>query len=82
MRTSPSASRSCTVWYTVFKRDRRELAAHALVQRLDRGVRVVAEQLGEDRLALRRDAQPLRSEPGRELIAVSHLTVEPIDNNC
>jgi hypothetical protein len=45
-------------------------------------VRVVAVQLGKDRLTLGRDAQALRSELGRELIAVSHLGFEPIDNCC
>jgi hypothetical protein len=64
------------------QRDRRELAANAFVQRVDGGVRVIAEQLGKDRLALGRDAKSLGSEHHSELIAVSHLGREPIDNDC
>jgi hypothetical protein len=64
------------------QRDGGEVAANAFEQRLDGRMRVVAVQLGEDRLALWCDAQPMGPEPHGELIDGAHLAAELIDNDC
>ena len=58
------------------QRDRRHLGAGPVVQRLDRGVRVVALEQTEDRLALGRDAQAPLPEQIGELVAL-FMTATP-----
>ena len=70
--TCPSASRSCTVWYTVFSEIVGISSRAALVERVDGRVPVVAVQQAEDRLALRRDPQALVPEELGELVGRLH----------
>ena len=65
--TSPSASRSWTVWYTVFSEIVGISTRAASYSDSTVGWRVVAVQQAEDRLALRRDPQPRLPEELGEL---------------
>jgi D-3-phosphoglycerate dehydrogenase / 2-oxoglutarate reductase len=61
--------------------DRGHLGAGCLVERLHRRVRVDAVQQAEDRLALRRDAQPPLPETRREILHRLHDR-DTINNYC
>ena len=53
------------------QRDRRHVGPGPVVERLDRRVRVVALEQAEDRLALRRDAQPALRNSSVSSVAAS-----------